>query len=248
MKFKKPLAMEMIVSSVQLRVSRDIESNIQKAVNIIRSTNADLIIFPELFNTGYYPENYEKSDISPILRASENSDAVIVAGTAEIDKNNLYNTAFVIHRGRILGKHRKTKLFPLTHEIEVFKAGNEIEVIETPICKLGIVICYELRFPEITRRLVRQGAKIIAIPAVFPRERIDHWKVLLRARAIENQVYVVGANCVGEFCGGNSMIIDPLGRVLAEIGSDEGIVSAEIDLSFVDEVRRKFPFLDFKSQ
>ncbi len=238
----------MIVSAVQLRSSKDIESNIQKAVNIIKSAKSDLIIFPELFNTGYYQENYERSNVSPILKASERSKAVIVAGMAEIEGNDIYNTAFVIHKGRVIGKHRKTKLFPLTHEIEVFKAGNEIEVIETPICKLGIVICYELRFPEITRKLVRQGAKIIAVPAVFPKERIDHWKVLLRARAIENQVYVVGANCVGEFCGGNSMIIDPFGRVLAEAGFDEGIISAEIDLSFVDEVRRKFPFLDFKSQ
>jgi len=238
----------MIVSAVQLRSSRNVEDNVQRAVSVIESTSADLIIFPELFNTGYYQENYERSEVSPILKASERSKAVIVAGMAEIEGDDIYNTAFVIHKGRIIGKHRKTRLFPLTHEIEVFKAGNEIEVIETPICKLGIVICYELRFPEITSRLVRQGAKIIAVPAVFPRERIDHWRVLLRARAIENQVYIVGANCVGEFCGGNSMIINPFGSVLAEAGFDEGIISAEIDLSFVDEVRRKFPFLDFKSQ
>jgi predicted amidohydrolase len=235
----------MILSAVQLKTSKNVEDNVKKAVEIIESSNADLIVFPELFNTGYYPENYRKSDITPVLKASEDSNAVIVAGMAEIDGDDLYNTAFVIHRGRIIGKHRKTKLFPLTHEVETFKAGDSVEIIKTPIGDLGIMICYEVRFPEIARRLTKLGAKIIAVLAVFPKERIEHWKILLRARAIENQVYVVGANCVNESCGGNSMIIDPLGNVLAEASCDEGIISAEIDPNFVDEVRRRYPFLEF---
>jgi len=236
----------MIVSAVQLRTSKDIVANVKKAVKIIESTNADLIVFPELFNTGYYPENYRKSDITPILKASENSGAVIVAGMAEVEGSDLYNTAFVIHRGRIIGKHRKTKLFPLTHEVETFKAGDSVEIIKTPIGDLGVMICYEIRFPEIARKLTKLGAKVIAVPAVFPKERIVHWKILLRARAIENQVYVIGANCINESCGGNSMIIDPLGRVLAEAGcEEETIISAKIDLNFVDEVRKKYPFLEF---
>jgi predicted amidohydrolase len=235
----------MILSAVQLKTSKNVEDNVKKAVEIIESSNADLIVFPELFNTGYYPENYRKSDITPVLKASEDSNAVIVAGMAEIDGDDLYNTAFVIHRGRIIGKHRKTKLFPLTHEVETFKAGDSVEIIKTPIGDLGIMICYEVRFPEIARRLTKLGAKIIAVLAVFPKERIEHWKILLRARAIENQVYVVGANCVNESCGGNSMIIDPLGNVLAEAGKDEEVISAEIDPNFVDEVRRRYPFLEF---
>ena len=235
----------MILSAVQLKTSKNVEDNVKKAVEIIESSNADLIVFPELFNTGYYPENYRKSDITPVLKASEDSNAVIVAGMAEIDGDDLYNTAFVIHRGRIIGKHRKTKLFPLTHEVETFKAGDSVEIIKTPIGDLGIMICYEVRFPEIARRLTKLGAKIIAVLAVFPKERIEHWKILLRARAIENQVYVVGANCVNESCGGNSMIIDPLGNVLAEAGKDEEVISAEIDPNFVDDVRRGYPFLEF---
>jgi len=235
----------MILSAVQLKTSKNVEDNVKKAVEIIESSNADLIVFPELFNTGYYPENYRKSDITPVLKASEDSNAVIVAGMAEIDGDDLYNTAFVIHKGRIIGKHRKTKLFPLTHEVETFKAGDSVEVIKTPLGDLGVMICYEVRFPEIARRLTKLGAKIIAVLAVFPKERIEHWKILLRARAIENQVYVVGANCVNESCGGNSMIIDPLGNVLAEAGKDEEVISAEIDPNFVDEVRRRYPFLEF---
>jgi len=233
----------MIATVVQIESTRDVEENVRKAISYIRSVKANLLIFPELFDTGYYPENYAKGGIDPILRASKLSNAIIIAGTVEKVGDDIYNTAFVVHRGRILGKHRKTKLFPLTHEIEVFKAGKDVNAIETPICKLGILICYELRFPEIARSLVRQGAKVLAVSAVFPSERIDHWKILLRARAIENQVYVIGANCVGEFCGGNSMIIDPLGRILAEAGREEEVISAKIDLSFVDEVRRRYPFL-----
>ncbi len=233
----------MIVSAVQLRSSRNIEDNVKKAVKIIQSFNADLIVFPELFNTGYYPENYRKSDITPILKASEYSNAVIVAGAAEVDGNDLYNTAFVICKGKVIGKHRKTKLFPLTHEVETFKAGNRVDVVKTPIGDLGVIICYEIRFPEIARKLTKLGAKIITVPAVFPKDRIEHWKILLRARAIENQVYVIGANCVNGFCGGCSMIIDPLGRILAEAGcEEETVVSAKIDLNFVDEVKMRYPF------
>ncbi len=235
----------MRVSAVQLETSKNVEDNVKKAVKVIESSDADLIVFPELFNTGYYPENYGRSDITPVLKVSECSDAVIVAGAAEVDGGNLYNTAFVIHKGRIIGRHRKTKLFPLTHEVETFKAGNDVNIIKTPIGDLGITICYEVRFPEIARKLTKLGAKIIAVPAVFPKDRIEHWRILLKARAIENQVYVIGANCIDESCGGNSMIVDPLGRVLAEAGCEETVISAEIDLSFVDEVRRRYPFLDF---
>ncbi len=228
----------MRISAIQLKSSKSVEDNVERALRLIEKSNSDLIVLPELFDTGYYPENYELGDISPLINFSRDCDAVIVAGSVEGE----YNTAFVIHRGEVIGRHRKTKLFPLTHEKDVFKPGSELKAIDTPLCRIGVLICYELRFPEIAKELVRQGAEILTVLAVFPEERIEHWKILLRARAIENQVYVVGANCVGEFCGGNSMIVDPMGKVLAEAGREECVITAEVDLDYLREVRRKFPF------
>jgi len=104
---------------------------------------------------------------------------------------------------------------------------------------------YELRFPEIARELAKKGAEVLFVIAQFPLERIEHWRILLRARAIENQLFVVGVNCVNSLCGGHSAVIDPWGKTLIE-GSDEGCtISVEIDTSLVSEIRKRYPFLGF---
>ncbi len=229
----------MRIGLAQLRLE-EMERNVEKALNVLKRSKADVLVFPELFITGYNLESIRRCDPKFIIDASKKTKAVIIAGVPE----NGYNTAFVVYRGKILGKHRKTKLFPLLNEHEIFKAGRVVKPIETPFGLFGILICYELRFPEIARRLVKRGAKILFVIAQFPSERIEHWRILLRARAIENQVFVVGVNCVNDHCGGHSMVVDPLGKILRELGECEAYEEVEVDLGYVEEVRRKFPFLD----
>ncbi|AGK61684.1 putative amidohydrolase [Archaeoglobus sulfaticallidus PM70-1] len=251
--------MNMISAIGQLRISPDRDVNLMKALSLIKraiQVNAKLVVLPELFNTGFYPKNYElvedniEDEIDLILKLSERRDITIVGSVAEKENGKLYNSAVVIHRGEILGKYRKTHLFPLTEERKYFSTGNELKVVDTPVGKIGLMICYEVRFPEIARYLVRKGAEILAIPAEFPKERINHWKILLKARAIENQCFVFGANCAeGEDAyPGSSMIVDPWGNVLVEGGDRQEIIMAEIDIGEVEKTRRKFPFLrDFRN-
>ncbi|ADB57840.1 nitrilase-related carbon-nitrogen hydrolase [Archaeoglobus profundus] len=229
----------MRIGLAQLRLE-NMDKNVRKALDLLRKSKADVVVFPELFNTGYNLENISKSDPKFLIEASKETKAVIIAGIPEKG----YNTALVIHRGKILGRHRKTKLFPLLNEHKIFKAGKVVKPIETPFGLFGIMICYELRFPEIARKLVNKGAKILFVIAQFPSERIEHWKVLLRARAIENQVFVVGVNCVNDHCGGYSMVVDPLGNVLKELGDCEAYDEVDINIKYVDEVRKKYPFLN----
>ncbi len=171
---------------------------------------------------------------------------VIVAGVAEKSGENLYNSAVIIHRGEIIGKYRKTHLFPLTSERKYFKAGDRLEVFETPVGRIGLLICYEVRFPELARKLTKMGAEMIIIPAEFPKVRIEHWRVLLQARAIENQLFVIGVNCVeGDLdYGGHSMLIDPAGKILVEGGEYQEVMMSDINLNDVERVRKETPFLN----
>lgn len=242
------------VALAQQRILPDREVNIMKGMSLIKralQVRASMVILPEVFNTGFYPHNYEtvepelEEELELILRLSKQKDILIIAGVAERDGEDLYNSAVIIHRGEIIGKYRKTHLFPLTSEKKNFKAGDKIEVFETPLGKLGILICYEIRFPELFRKLTKMGAEIIVIPAEFPKERIEHWRVLLQARAIENQVFVAGVNCVeGDLgYGGHSMLVDPIGNILVEGGEYQEVMMSDIRLAEIYEVREKYPFL-----
>jgi len=241
------------VTLAQQRILPDREVNIMKGLSLIKralQVKANIVILPEVFNTGFYRHNYEsveplEDELSLLLKISEQKDIMIIAGVAEREGDDLYNSAVIIYRGEITGKYRKTHLFPLTDEKKYFKAGDRLEVFETPFGRIGILICYEVRFPELSRKLVKMGAEIIVIPAEFPKERIDHWRVLLQARAIENQVYVAGVNCVeGDLdYGGHSMLVDPAGTVLVEASEYQEVMMSDIRLEDVYEVREKYPFL-----
>ncbi len=244
----------MIAAIGQLRILPDRQVNLMKALSLIKralQVRASIVVLPELFNTGFYPQSYKEveasleDELSMILRLSERKDITIVGTVAERVGEKLYNTAVVIHRGKIIGKYRKTHLFPLNEEKDYFSTGDELLVVDSPVGKLGLMICYEVRFPEIARYLTHKGAEILVVPAEFPEPRINHWRVLLRARAIENQCYVLGANCAeGEDkYPGKSMIIDPWGNILVEGGDRQEVIMARIDLEEVKKIRKEYPFL-----
>ena len=169
-----------------------------------------------------------------LLELSRELKLVIVGSMPEPHGDKVFNTAYVVDNGRWPGIYRKLHLFSLLGEDKAFDSGDSWLLAETSIGKIGVIICYDLRFPELSRRLALEGAQVICVPAQWPKPRQEHWRTLLRARAIENQLFVVASNACGligklDFFG-MSMIIDPKGEVLAEAGEAECEIVAPLDM------------------
>lgn len=245
---------EIVAACGQQRIVKDVETNKSKALSLVKraiQVDAKIVVLPEASNTGLFPENYSsvgsaEEELDTILKLSERRGILVIAGVVEREGGKLYNSVCLVHRGEVIGKYRKILPFPLTDERRHFTPGSELKVFETPYGKVGVLVCYEVRFPEMARKLVKEGAELLVIPAEFPASRIEHWKTLIRARAIENQVFVLAANCVDpeKKYSGQSAIIDPYGRVLNEAGDLQELIFAKIDLDEVWECRRKYPFLE----
>jgi predicted amidohydrolase len=217
-------------------------------------SGADLILFPELWTTGYDLSHAEKyatpfdsgiySDLSSL--ALEHRIAVAGSTLSLIAPQKFGNTLTVFDRnGKLTGSYSKTHLFGLMNEPDYLTVGDSLSLIDFNSAKTGLSICYDLRFPELFRSYSLRGAEMILIPAEWPHPRLAHWQTLLRARAIENQMYVVACNRVGKDQNntffGHSMIIDPWGEILVEGDEDEALLIAEIDLEKVAQVRKKIP-------
>ena len=181
----------------------------------------------------------------------------IVSGSfiEKCDDGKYRNTSVVFDRsGNIIGKYQKIHMFSYygSKEKDYITPGDSAVVVNTDIGKIGLSICYDLRFPELYRALTYSGAQIIVCPAAWPYPRLEHWLTLNKARAIENQVYFICVNQVGKVTHsranlGHSMIINPWGDVIASVGSNEGVVMAEIDLENVRTLRKEFPVLNDKN-
>lgn len=216
--------------------------------------DTDIVCLPELFTTGYLLDEVERlaeeipAHTSDFIRrlAIKHRVNIIAGSILEREGRNFFNTAIVFDReGEITGTYRKIHLFSLFDEPRFLKAGVVATTLKLDVARIGLMICYDLRFPEIARRLASDGAQILFIPSQFPEPRLDHWRHLLAARAIENQVFVAGVNRVGSdekarFFG-HTMVLDPWGEVVAEAGESEENLVAEIDLARIEEVRTKLP-------
>lgn len=159
------------------------------------------------------------------------------------------NRAQVINpKGELVAIYDKIHLIRLMEEDKYFIRGKKRCLFDLDNIKAACVICYDIRFPELARRLALEGARILFVSSEWPKERIEHWRILLLARAIENQMYVVACNRCGSSAGttfgGHSMIIDPWGSILYEAGEEEAFGTAEIDIAKVDEVRRFLPVFE----
>jgi omega-amidase len=216
---------------------------------------SDLIVFPELWDTGFDPNR------APALASPLDSDrfarVAALARTYHIHvlgsmlervitggEDLCFNTAaWFTPEGTIAGAYRKTHLFRQMDEDRFVQAGDALPVLDLPWGKTGTAICYDLRFPEIFRRYALDGARLIAIPAQWPITRVAHWETLLKARAIENQVFVIGCNRVGregkvKFAG-HSMILNPWGVPFVTAGEDPVLLTAIIDFSEIEQAREK---------
>jgi len=247
---------------LQLRIddSEPASARVDRAIALVRAqAGADLVVLPELWVPGAFAyRGYEASAsslpgavIGEISLAAREIGAYVLAGTViERDDGELHNTAVLIGpAGDIVHTYRKVHLFGFDHgEAAVLTPGDVVSTYPLPgFTTLGMTTCYDLRFPELYRLLLDEGAQLIVVPAGWPAARLDHWLLLLRARAVENQLFVIGCNQVGMQegveLGGHSVVVDPWGRVIAEAGTDEEVLTVELDLALVAKIRDEFPVL-----
>ena len=226
----------------------NVEKNFDTARKLINGAkSSDVIILPELWTTGYYPEPVEnfadidgKRTVEFICAASAKNNANIIGGSiiAQVD-GKIFNRCIVANRhGEIISAYDKTHLFTFADEDKVFSAGKSFSTFELDGIKCGVAICYDLRFPEFIRKLALNGIEILFVPAAWSLKRLTPRQILTKARAIENQIFVVFANSAGK-----SEIINPLGEVIAESSIGEEILTADVDLNFRADVIRKMNLL-----
>jgi predicted amidohydrolase len=233
---------------------------VSKALSQNADFGADLVVLPETFNAGYDARNFEKNSepipndaTSMLLSGMAEKYQTNIAGTI-IEKSpdgTLKNTLVVFNRqGALCAKYHKVHVFSHqgSDEGKYITAGDSIVTADLDFGRVGLSICYDLRFPELYRTLALSGAELVICPAAWPDVRLAHWQTLLRARAIENQFFMLGVNQVGKVTfsrtdAGNSAIIDPWGETVASCDSTEGVLRAEIDLDKIEEVRAKIPVL-----
>lgn len=217
--------------------------------------HADLLLLPELWGSGYDLERAEElaDELNTGLFAAVASLArhynMAICGSLlewDAETGRAYNTATLYDsEGNLRGSYRKVHLIGLMDEDRYLGAGESAAVHELPWGQGALAICYDLRFPELFRRYALDGAQIVLLPSEWPEPRIEHWRTLLRARAIENQCFVVACNRVGSdranTFGGRSAAIDPRGNVLIEAGDQAELITATLDLDLIEEVRRFLP-------
>lgn len=220
-----------------------------------KAAGAELVVFPEMADTGYampviraQAKPWNEGVVPELQEIARNLSLAIISGVSEKEGDAIYNSQIVIDAaGAIIAKYRKTHLFapaPI-EEDKCFAPGQALVSVALGPLRLGLTICYDLRFPEIYRALaVEQGANAFIISSAWPFPRVEHQRVLATARAIENQSYVVLANRVGKddgtpFCG-SSAIIDPSGVVVAAASAErEELVVAEVSPAVLDEIRAR---------
>jgi predicted amidohydrolase len=258
------------VALVQLEARHDVDANIAHAAALAREAaeGADLVVLPEVVQFRGTPDGFRASarpvpgpTTEPFARIAKDAGCWILAGShAEHsgDPDRPYNTAVLFDRsGALAATYRKLHLFdvavvdgPNTTESARVTPGDRAVAVDLDGTRLGLSICYDVRFPELYRALAVAGAEVLAIPADFSaRTGRDHWEVLVRARAIENGAWVLAAGSCGDGgpgaipAWGHSMVVDPWGRIVAEAGSGEEIIRAVVDLDAAVAARRQIPAL-----
>ncbi|MGH7320172.1 MAG: carbon-nitrogen hydrolase family protein [Candidatus Rokuibacteriota bacterium] len=264
----------MRVALVQMNSQEDKAANLERGEALVAqaaSWGPDLVVLPELWTyLGSRKRHAEVAEPIPgetsalLGRLAVRYGFWLVGGSyleAEAGTERAYNTSIVVNPdGDVVGRYRKLHLFDVEvdgktyEESATMEPGDEVVVTELRRALVGLTICYDLRFPELYRRLTARGARLVTVPSAFTMETgKDHWDPLLRARAIENQVFILAAAQCGSHppanaCYGNTMVVDPWGVILARAGYREGVVVADLDLGEQDRVRRSLPALQHRRQ
>ncbi|MDE2749637.1 MAG: carbon-nitrogen family hydrolase [Chloroflexota bacterium] len=247
------------LGQMQIKLAR-VEDNLETAERMISQAatrDSQLILLPELWSTGYdlenagdYADALGEGMFTQLAKSARDHSIAIYGSILERRGDQFMNCAAYVDAAGCLGAvYRKIHLFRLFDEHLWLGEGEAPTLLDMPGGPAGLSICYDLRFPELFRRYaVAHGARLILICAEWPLARVEHWRALLIARAIENQCYVAATNSCGDTGGavfaGHSMIVDPWGKVIVEAGEDECLVMAEIDLDEVDRVRQTIPVFE----
>jgi predicted amidohydrolase len=219
---------------------------------------ANLILLPELWNIGFmsfdrYREEAETQEGPTLILlrtlAKELSCYLYTGSFVEKRGDQFYNSSFLLNpKGEILGSYQKIHLFSYqSEEAQILTPGTSITVIPTEFGNLGLATCYDLRFPEFFRKMVDQEAEFFLISSAWPTSRLEHWLLLNRTRALENLSYLISSNCVGINRGtafaGHSMLVDPMGKIIAGSNDVECVVWGEVNRDIVLRDRAEFPAL-----
>ncbi len=251
---------KLTISLAQMNiVLGDVKRNfnaMEKLATDAAQRGSHVLLLPELWSTGYALERAQ--DYASVLNAGMFTQISTVATQKKLsiigsilEKRGIEvsNSApFFANNGRMMGIYRKIHLFRLMQEDKYLQPGSSPLTMDLPWGKTALAICYDLRFPELFRRYALEETQIVFMPSEWPLERIDHWRTLIIARAIENQCYMVATNSAGKtgdtVFGGHSMIVDPWGKVIVEAGEEPILLTAEIEMSRVDEVRKQIPVFE----
>ncbi len=239
----------------------DIDANVEKvehALCELAARKCRLAVLPEMWACSFpYRTLASMAERTPEtldrIRRIARREGIMVAGSLpEADGETIYNTSYIIDTGgQIAGTYRKVHLFTLYQEHKHFGRGKSAGTVQTGDAGIGAMICYDLRFPELARRIALDGAEIICVSALWPLERIDHWSLLLKARAVENQLFVIGTNGCGIegriTWGGNSAIFSPWGETLAAAGTEEQTIVGVLHGGEIEEVRKLIPCFEDRS-
>lgn len=259
----------MKVAAIQMPTVKDKIQNIRTAgtyIEKIKAENPDFVILPEMFCCPYQTENfpvYAEKEGGPSWQAmsdyARKYHIYLIAGSMPEadDVGKVYNTSYIFDRdGKQIGKHRKAHLFDINvkngqhfKESDTLTSGDHATVFDTEFGKMGVMICYDIRFPEFARTMVLDGARMIFVPAAFNMTTGPaHWELTFRARALDNQIYMLGCapardTQAGYISWGHSIVTDPWGKVMKQLGEKEGILIEEIDLDREDQIREQLPLL-----
>lgn len=252
----------------QMQVGLIKEDNIKNAEKMIREAvknGANVVALPEIFNCPYsnkYFREFSEDENGMTVKflsgiASELGIYLVGGSIPEIDEDKVYNTSFTFDRkGKIIGKHRKAHLFDIDvkggvsfKESDTLTPGDKSTVVETEYGKIGIAICYDVRFPELFRKMTLEGAKLVILPAAFNMTTGPaHWDLSMKARALDNQIFFAAVSPARDINSpyvayGHSCAVTPWGEFCAKLDSRPGIAYTDIDFNYNEEIRNQLPLL-----
>ena len=257
------------IAAIQMPTVADKMENVRTVktyLEKIKDENPDFVILPEMFCCPYQTENfpiYAEKEGGPVwqqLSGYAKQYGIYLIGGSMPEKDaegNVYNTSYIFDReGKQIGKHRKVHLFDIDvkggqtfKESDTLTAGDSDTVFDTEFGKMGVMLCFDIRFPELSRMMVNDGAKVIFVPAAFNMTTGPaHWELSFRTRALDNQIYMVGCApardvSAGYISWGHSIVTDPWGRVTDMLDEKKGILLAELDMDYEEQVREELPLL-----
>ena len=257
------------IAAIQMSTVADKMENVRTVktyLEKIKDENPDFVILPEMFCCPYQTENfpiYAEKEGGPVwqqLSGYAKQYGIYLIGGSMPEKDaegNVYNTSYIFDReGKQIGKHRKVHLFDIDvkggqtfKESDTLTAGDSDTVFDTEFGQMGVMLCFDIRFPELSRMMVNDGARIVFVPAAFNMTTGPaHWELSFRTRALDNQIYMVGCApardvSAGYISWGHSIVTDPWGRVIDMLDEKKGILLAELDMDYEEQIREELPLL-----